>query len=316
MPTVVHPNNLPPMDENNGSSDKPKLKLTRPDKPKPAPAEPPEAPSAPAEASPDNSGKAFAPILKRPTPKPPADPAPSETPAPPAPSAEASPPVEPPPPPPPVTVSTPPASPAPTPEPLPEAVTAPADREPIEEPQERRGPWLSILVIAALLFLLTGSGLGIWWVLRSPGAEPSSTSTLKTPAEPANKGPIGKAREAIAAAEENAVPAKLLESGQPAEAKPVAAPAPEAVAGTGPEPAQASGVPDVAANTEAVTRYLESAFIGAVGGVASNPRAMIDGKNYMKGDIVNESLGLRFINVDGGTLYFKDSNDVIYVKRF
>lgn len=305
------------MDENNGSSEKPKLRLTRPDEPNPATAEPPKEP---AEAVSGTTGKAFAPILKRPAPKPPAEAvreeplSPFQTPTPPPPPAVAPPPVDAVPP-----APVPPPSPAPAPEPLAAATAEPAAPDPIEGPEESRGPWLSIVVIAALLFLLAGSGLGIWWVLRPPSPASSGTPAPETPAEPVNKGPVGKAREAIAAAQENAVPAELLASGTtPAapEPAPLSGPGPEAVAGTLPAPAQPAEATDLSANTEAVTRYLENVFIGAVGGVASNPRAMIDGKNYTKGDMVNESLGLRFVDVDGGTLYFKDSNDVIYVKRF
>ncbi len=70
------------------------------------------------------------------------------------------------------------------------------------------------------------------------------------------------------------------------------------------------------AMTEAVSAYLQGIFIGSVRSSETSSRAVINGVQYEQGDLVNESLGLRFILARQGILYFRDANEITYSKRF
>ncbi len=336
------------MEENNGPDAKPKLRLAKHPgkKTEPAASQPetpvPDAnPATPAPPSPPESSGAADPgdpfgAIRKPKAEPAGE------------SAAGSAVTPPPPPPPPHT--------DPSPEPVPAVDSTPPPVEAAPEPtpppatpSARHGLLLSMVVVSGLFLLLFASAAGIWWVLREPPEKESTVAAdrqtpppaapVKAPVpgaeEPRESGPVSRAKQAIAALEAVATPEEVLDAvdtDAPAEetgsvpaqlqetvlADAEGAPAPD-VPVTGAAAAAPATASDEAARTahqEAVTEFLASVFVGAVGGVSSNPRAMIDGENYSRGDLINAELGLRFVEADRGTLYFRDEYGIIYVKRF
>ena len=85
-----------------------------------------------------------------------------------------------------------------------------------------------------------------------------------------------------------------------------------------PAPTTTKAAVDAAASQalkQAVSIYLQSVHIG---GVRTGPRAriMLNGENYDINDIVETTIGLKFIGTRNQKLLFQDPNGVTYAKSF
>jgi len=173
----------------------------------------------------------------------------------------------------------------------------------------------SIIVLLVLLLVLAGAGYGLWKVLQSP-ADSGASGTAAAPApesEPPKKGPIQKAKDAIAKvplADVDAITAQ--EAPEP--------PAEKAQTGSGPveesaPPAPPATTNSIEANKQSVAQYLSGIHIGGVrkGG---RPMILIGGRSFQVGDLVQTETGLKFDGLRDGKLAFRDSHGIIYLKSF
>ncbi|KRP36329.1 MAG: hypothetical protein ABS34_07920 [Opitutaceae bacterium BACL24 MAG-120322-bin51] len=207
---------------------------------------------------------------------------------------------------PPVLTATPPAlaqNPAPrTSDSASKKVTEPAT--PTTEAPEKDNPLSSILIVAAILFILAAAAGGIWFLLRSDEPElVEGTETAALAAAPSNS--VERAEATIAT-----VPDRNLDKVLDTES------APEPSNEAAPEPSQAEpSAPIPTSLKESVSKYLQNIHIGGIR-TGERARIMLDGENYNINDTVDAATGLVFIGTRDQRLLFKDSNGTIYVKSF
>lgn len=177
----------------------------------------------------------------------------------------------------------------------------------------------SIIVLLVLLLILAGAGYGLWKVLQSP-TETDSGETTELPASEAEapkKGPIQKAKDAIAK-----VPVADVEAITTQEApKP---PADESSADPAPTnvtveenftPAPPPNANSIEANKQSVAEYLSGIHIGGMR-KGERPMILINGESFLVGDVVQTETGLKFDGLRDGKLAFRDSNGIVYLKSF
>ena len=184
---------------------------------------------------------------------------------------------------------------------------SPKIKETATEPPEKDNPLSSILIIAAILFILTAAAGGIWFLLRSD--EPKlveGTETAAPAATPSN--PVERAKATIATAPESHLN-KVLDTESAPE------PGNEAVAELSNEAIVEPRTADSTSLKESVSKYLQNVHIGGVR-MGVRARIMLDGSNYNINDTVDAATGLIFIGTRDQRLHFKDSNGTIYVKSF
>ena len=181
-------------------------------------------------------------------------------------------------------------------------VTEPAT--PTTEAPEKDNPLSSILIVAAILFILVAAAGGIWFLLRSDEPElVEGTETAALAAAPSNS--VERAEATIAT-----VPDRNLDKVLDTES------APEPSNEAAPEPSQAEpSAPIPTSLKESVSKYLQNIHIGGIR-TGERARIMLDGENYNINDTVDAATGLVFIGTRDQRLLFKDSNGTIYVKSF
>ncbi|MDG1300204.1 MAG: hypothetical protein P8R37_01275 [Opitutae bacterium] len=185
--------------------------------------------------------------------------------------------------------------------------TSPKIKETATEPSEKDNPLSSILIIAAILFILAAAAGGIWLLLRSD--KPELVEGLETAAPAANpSNPVERAKVTIATVPER----NLNEALDPKSAQ---EPGNEAVAELSHEAIVEPSPANSTSLKESVSKYLQNVHIGGVR-MGAQARIMLDGSNYKINDNVDAATGLIFIGIRDQRLLFKDSNGTIYVKSF
>ena len=164
----------------------------------------------------------------------------------------------------------------------------------------------SILLVIALIAILFGAGAGIWYVL-SDGSEPADPATATSPQSESPSGPVTRTRDTVDAAEERATSEVFDQT--PSDATPEAT-TPAAAS----RPAPVAHAP--AENLrEPVSGFLTSVHVGGMRG-GDEPRVMLDGKSYQIGEVVHPETGLTFQGTTDGRLVFQDRNGIRYLKSF
>jgi hypothetical protein len=77
--------------------------------------------------------------------------------------------------------------------------------------------------------------------------------------------------------------------------------------------------PEVSRNadySEAIGKYIAARFIGSVRLGETDPRVILDGRSYSRGDRIEGPYEIRFIAAREGVLYFEDNSGIIYRRRF
>jgi len=198
---------------------------------------------------------------------------------------------------------------------------------PAPSPPPKDDPLGSLLIITGLLFILAAAAGGIWYLFQSDQSEPADDETTEAATEKVTyTNQIERAKATI-----ESVPARSLDEvidmSEP--------PTPEVVTTQATSNANSTTIADKTLNAEAaataqaaadaaaarqalketVSTYLQSVHIG---GVRTGPRAriMLNGENYDINDIVDPTIGLKFIGTRDKKLLFKDPNGVTYVKSF
>lgn len=186
----------------------------------------------------------------------------------------------------------------------------------------------SILVLLLLLLVLIGAGYGLWRVLQSPAeaeatpANPTAAATTETPI----KGPIQKAREAIASvpvADFHAMTRAEIPETSPAETPPAetppAEPSPVPRSALSPQDSFAPPPPPSSSALEAskqeVAQYLSAIHIGGVR-QGERPMILIGGESFPVGALVHPETGLKFDGFRNGKLAFRDHHGIVYLKSF
>jgi len=212
-----------------------------------------------------------------------------------------------------------------------------------------RGMLTSIIIIIILLGLLGGSGYGLYYVLKKPGATADSTDSRKeeeavshsetgqTIGEQADAGPIAKAKAAISkvpsadpileeqdplqtTAASRSTSATAIEGLKPNTVDRKPEPEPRSIAKnstgetdkTSPTATAVSAAPKQAA---AISSFLQTIHIDGVRS-GERPKVMLNGESYEAGDLVNPQFGLRFTGIRDGKLAFRDDAGVVYIKSF
>ena len=182
-------------------------------------------------------------------------------------------------------------------------------KEPATEAPEKDNPLSSILIVAAILFILAAAAGGIWFLLRSDQPELVEGTEIAAPAA-APTNPVERAKATIAA-----VPDRNLDKALDTES----APEPSTQAAAEPIEAELSAVEPspVIPNSlkESVSKYLQNIHIGGIR-TGVRARIMLDGENYNINETVDAATGLVFIGTRDQRLLFKDRNGTIYVKSF
>tara|TARA_B110000285_G_scaffold24045_1_gene23144 strand:+ start:218 stop:1108 length:891 start_codon:yes stop_codon:yes gene_type:complete len=182
-------------------------------------------------------------------------------------------------------------------------------KEPATEAPEKDNPLSSILIVAAILFILAAAAGGIWFLLRSDEPELVEGTEIAAPAA-APTNPVERAKATIAA-----VPDRNLDKALDTES----APEPSTQAAAEPIEAELSAVEPspVIPNSlkESVSKYLQNIHIGGIR-TGVRARIMLDGENYNINETVDAATGLVFIGTRDQRLLFKDRNGTIYVKSF
>ena len=167
----------------------------------------------------------------------------------------------------------------------------------------------SILIVAAILFILAAAAGGIWFLLRSDEPEQVEGTEIAAPAA-APSNPVERAKASIAT-----VPDRNLDKALETE------PAPEPSTQVLAEPIAAELIAVEPSPTipislkESVSKYLQNIHIGGIR-TGERARIMLDGENYNINDTVEATTGLVFIGIRDQRLLFKDRNGIIYVKSF
>ncbi len=68
--------------------------------------------------------------------------------------------------------------------------------------------------------------------------------------------------------------------------------------------------------SEAIGKYIASRFIGSVRLGETDPRVILDGRSYSRGDRIEGPYEIRFIAAREGVLYFEDNTGIVYRRRF
>ncbi len=68
--------------------------------------------------------------------------------------------------------------------------------------------------------------------------------------------------------------------------------------------------------SEAISKYIASRFIGSVRLGETDPRVILDGRSYSRGESIEGPYGIRFIAAREGVLYFEDDAGIVYRRRF
>jgi len=187
----------------------------------------------------------------------------------------------------------------------------------------------SLLMIAALILVLGGGGYAIWMVLTegpagmsyaTPAAESQSATQAQADSTDKPLNPIEKAKAALAK-----IPFLQTEEVINAGASSVDTEKTEAIQ-TDLAPVQNNAAVDAAVSTTAATTsgengkqtaatFLANAHIDGVRS-GSNPRVMLNGDNFIIGDIIDSTTGLKFIGIQDQKLLFRDRNGIVYGKSF
>jgi len=202
------------------------------------------------------------------------------------------------------------------------AAATPPPLPTIAETKQGDYPMVSILVIVGLFLVLSGAGLGIWWVLSQPSAddgEPEITSNSSTQRsttgatiEPSNdSSPISRAKAVIAE----------LPSSEVDEIIARVEPTPTAIEASENSPVSPQMTAEkMEAELHLKTRKIVISYLSKlhIEGVRSgnSPKVMIAGESYLTGDEVVKATGLTFEGLNNGKLQFKDRNGIYYLKSF
>lgn len=190
----------------------------------------------------------------------------------------------------------------------------------IGENKKSRGLLTSFIVIFILLAVLAGSGYGLYYLLSRPAETKDSVSTLEeSDADKAAKkksdgllsGPIAKAKATIAKIPGTSSDFEERPS-EPEEKPAQAAPEVDRTTATETEklPAAANSI-----QTDNVANFLTNAHIGGVR-KGNNPKLILNGKSYNKGDLVDPTNELRFVGFKDEKLAFRDAQGIVYIKSF
>ncbi len=208
----------------------------------------------------------------------------------------------------------------------------------IGESPKSHGVLTSLIVITLLLAILGGAGYGLYYILSNPSeatentAEPdankAAAASTETSDDAPERGPIAKARETIAnlpdseawrdAKDETTASEAEQKTGKdvqekapkPDEATEAATAAPEAEAEPAPEPPTID-----ASRTDSISEFLQTAHVGGVR-TGDQPKLILNGQSYNKGDLIDADNGLRFIGIRDGKIAFRDTQGVVYIKSF
>jgi hypothetical protein len=177
-------------------------------------------------------------------------------------------------------------------------------KETATEPTQKDNLLSSILIIAAILFILAAAIGGIWFLLRSD--KPELVETVAPAASLSNT--VKRAKASIAILPERNLKKALNTKSAPE-------PSNEAVAELShkviiePSPADSTSL------KESASKYLQNVHVGGIR-MGVRARVMLDGSNYNINDTVDAATGLIFIGTRDQRLRFKDRNGTIYVKSF
>lgn len=170
-----------------------------------------------------------------------------------------------------------------------------------ETPAESRSifhrPLVSLLLIAAIIIGLLGTGGYLVYIALSPEKETAIASEPAAP-EAGEVAPLPVAD----APETETVSAKPPAPADPTFQQPAASPA-----ATPPAPPEPSA---------ALRNYMRTMQVAGIRVSGTEERAIINGRMYAVGDKLPITFELRLVGVAPGRLEFRDANGVLYRKHF
>jgi hypothetical protein len=177
-----------------------------------------------------------------------------------------------------------------------------------------------LLVVLSLILLFAAGGYGLYKVLTySPStaeSQPSSASeainrsTRVRDEVTANRARLDVSADVIVGESEDPV---LTVFEAPMEASMVVT---EATSGDANGTTMADEQGSATGQSEAIGQYLSERFIGSVRLGETDPRVILDGRSYSRGERIEGPYEIRFVAAREGVLYFQDDKGITYRRRF